>query len=58
MPITSDTSKTITFLIRIYALCILPSVKGYALSYSKYDNVLYPLTIPQAEGNVPLDANL
>lgn len=50
MPITSDTSKRKTFLIRTYTIYIFPSVKGYALSYSKYDNVLYPLMIPQAEG--------
>lgn len=34
-------------LIRIYIVYILLSVKGYALSNSKYENVLCPCTIPQ-----------
>ena len=37
-------------LIRIYIVYIPLSVKGYALSYQKYKNVLYPQTIPQTEG--------
>lgn len=46
----SESTRMKILLIRIYTVYILPSVKGYALSYSKYENVLYPHMIPQTEG--------